>query len=270
MTLYLSQLLLNPRNRHVRQDLTDCHQLHRTILRGFGAAEAPAASAREHFGVLYRVEPLARGQAVRVLVQSRVAPDWSPIANHLHGYFAETRDDRPNPATKEIGHIVAGIDAGHELAFRLRANPTRRIHSHSATERSDSARWAGKRVELRTEPEWLAWLERKGSDGGFALERVRARAVPSDFLHLLGAADRPPTAEAPFDVLATPHAKVTGHKRGQGAHHALTLASVLFEGRLRVTNAERFRETLLRGIGSGKAYGFGLLSIAPPTTERGT
>jgi CRISPR system Cascade subunit CasE len=43
----------------------------------------------------------------------------------------------------------------------------------------------------------------------------------------------------------------------------LTFVSVLFEGRLRVTDPGKFRATLERGVGSAKAYGFGLLSIAP-------
>lgn len=44
----------------------------------------------------------------------------------------------------------------------------------------------------------------------------------------------------------------------------LTFGSVLFEGVLEITDAERFQKTLQAGIGSGKAYGFGLLSIARP------
>ena len=43
----------------------------------------------------------------------------------------------------------------------------------------------------------------------------------------------------------------------------LTFGAVLFEGELEITNAEDFRNALTHGIGSGKAYGFGLLSIAP-------
>jgi CRISPR system Cascade subunit CasE len=37
---------------------------------------------------------------------------------------------------------------------------------------------------------------------------------------------------------------------------------VLFSGRLEVTDAALFRDALAKGIGSGKAFGFGLLSIA--------
>ena len=35
------------------------------------------------------------------------------------------------------------------------------------------------------------------------------------------------------------------------------------EGVLRVTDLEKFRNALLHGIGSAKAFGFGLLVIAP-------
>jgi CRISPR system Cascade subunit CasE len=42
----------------------------------------------------------------------------------------------------------------------------------------------------------------------------------------------------------------------------MSFGSVLFEGELIVTDVKAFREALMQGIGSGKAYGFGLLSIA--------
>jgi CRISPR system Cascade subunit CasE len=32
---------------------------------------------------------------------------------------------------------------------------------------------------------------------------------------------------------------------------------------LRITDEALFRQTLERGLGSGKAYGFGLMSVAP-------
>ncbi len=42
----------------------------------------------------------------------------------------------------------------------------------------------------------------------------------------------------------------------------MTFGAVTFEGILEVTDAEKFRESLRQGIGTGKAYGFGLLSVA--------
>lgn len=43
----------------------------------------------------------------------------------------------------------------------------------------------------------------------------------------------------------------------------VNLVSATFEGILTVTDEERFRETLVMGIGRKKAYGFGLLTIIP-------
>jgi CRISPR system Cascade subunit CasE len=41
------------------------------------------------------------------------------------------------------------------------------------------------------------------------------------------------------------------------------LRSVLYDGMLEVTDETLFHETLAHGVGPDKAYGFGLLSIAP-------
>jgi CRISPR system Cascade subunit CasE len=41
------------------------------------------------------------------------------------------------------------------------------------------------------------------------------------------------------------------------------MLSVQFDGVLRVTDAQKLTETIARGVGSGKGFGFGLLSLAP-------
>jgi CRISPR system Cascade subunit CasE len=46
--------------------------------------------------------------------------------------------------------------------------------------------------------------------------------------------------------------------------HRMTFQSVRFEGLLTVIDPERFCQTLAAGIGSAKAFGFGLLSVARP------
>lgn len=49
--------------------------------------------------------------------------------------------------------------------------------------------------------------------------------------------------------------------------HALKFRSALLEGTLRVTDPEAFLNTIKTGIGSAKAFGFGLLSVAPMSQE---
>lgn len=240
---YLSKLVLDPRSRAVRHDLGNCHELHRTILKAFPAAP-DGASAREHFSVLYRVENQDRSGGIRVLVQSRVEPNWSHLASDY--LLTDTR----NPDCKRLDEQYARLFAGMPLFFRLRANPTKRIHQRNEHE-INIQRWHGKRVELRGEEQQLAWLGRKGERGGFRLLHVRTDARVADVR----------TAPAPNVTGSRPqHASAAGDPRER---QRLTFGSVLFEGKLEVVNAERFRETLGAGIGSGKAYGFGLISVIP-------
>jgi CRISPR system Cascade subunit CasE len=263
--MYLSRLILNPRDRRVRGDLSNCHQLHQRLLAAFPNLDDDVENAREVFGILHRVETDPDSGVPRVLVQSRKAPDWSALpADYLLANDPFTDDE--NPSCKDIGGAWDQISDGRELIFRLRANPTKRIDKRRADP------MAGKRVELQTEAEWLGWLQRHAERSGFEVLTVNASAssgIPdwSDRQTRarerygmdveVGEEQRGPIA----DTRANPGLKLNGRK--ENANGSLTFGSVLFEGRLRVTDAEVFRLTLERGIGSGKAYGFGLLSVAP-------
>lgn len=238
--LYLSQLVLNGVCRDVRRDLADCAALHARVLSAF-PDDPTITSARDHFGVLYRVEPTSHGACI--LVQSRHRPDWSRLPA---GYLRV-----PATEPKPVDLLYARVVPGQELVFRLRANPTRRISSRN-TEQGEQ--WRGKRVELRRAEDQIAWLRRKGRESGFALVVARIRPV-----------ERPDGAEVPDLLTRDSAAKMTSRR----ADRRLTFASVVFEGRLRVTDVSAFRHALESGIGSGKAFGFGLLSIAPIAAEHG-
>jgi CRISPR system Cascade subunit CasE len=236
--IYLSRLYLNPRSRAVQRDAADCHQLHRTVLCAFPAAPK-GLPVREAFGVLYRLETGLTRRGIQLLVQSKVEPSWSHLPA---GYLTPGA----GVTCKAVDQVYDALQADRVLLFRLNANPTRKIHPSDDT---------AKRVELRTEEQQLSWLRRKGDEGGFALLSVKATGGPAGG----GAAGVP-------NVRTIPREKVTGRRddgRGLGTRQ-LTFGSVAFEGLLRVTDPGRFRETLARGVGSGKAYGFGLLSIASP------
>lgn len=237
---YLSRLILNAQAAPVLRDLRDCQHLHRTVLAAFGSAPI-GGSAREHFGVLFRWEHIeSHPQLVRLLVQSAVEPDWSHLPMD---YLGPDIDGRGNPAVREVGALYdTQIHTGSRLRFRLRANPTRRVSPRSA----QHPVWHTKRVELRKEEDQLDWLARKGVQHGF---RLIAEHIVDD--------------QPIFSVRITKQPKVFGHQQpGNGPNEALRFGAVLFEGRLEVTDAELFRAALRQGIGSGKSYGFGLLSIA--------
>jgi CRISPR system Cascade subunit CasE len=92
----------------------------------------------------------------------------------------------------------------------------------------------GRRHGLFREEDQRAWFDRKALDGGFALLSVRVRGGLTQI-------------------------------SSKGRQHAIDPQrhlAVEFEGILQVADASRFAESLRHGIGSAKAYGFGLLSIA--------
>lgn len=245
--IYLSRLVLNPRSHDVQRDLADCQAMHRTVMSAFPPAPADGEGGREHFGVLYRLDVPPHGQGLpTLLVQSRTCPDWSGLPR---SYLLPLGDESDNPACKRVEDRYARLDVGTVLRFRLRANPTRKVDTRSGP---DGSRRNGRRVELRQDAERIAWLQRKAEQGGFRLLTVSSHHdVPA--------------------VQASAAGKIVGTRRDRTlttskavAH--LTFGSVLFDGLLVVTDRERFQATLARGIGPGKAYGFGLLSIAPASS----
>jgi len=217
--MYLSRLILNPRNRRVQKEIAAPYQMHRSLMRAF-----PDDLAEGDERVLFRLEEHPRTGALTLLVQSLTLPDWSWLAEPgARGYLLPV--DEPNPAVKPFDLKLA---PGQVLAFRLRANPTvkRRFNEQDH-----------KRVALYQEEKQIEWLKRKGERGGFRV--LSARTSSQD--------------------------TVNGyiHRRGE-ARHKLNLLAVQFDGLLQVTDPDRLRETVQRGIGSGKGLGFGLLSLAKP------
>jgi CRISPR system Cascade subunit CasE len=230
--MYLSRLLVNPRDQRAGRDLGDCQALHGRLLTAFPHIAGQHEAARASFGLLYRVDESARGH-VQVLAQSSEAPEWSVLPD---GYLQAT-GDVANPACKPVDEFYDSLAPDTRLRFRLRANPTKKIDTKTGVE---GTRRNGKRVELQGEDQWLKWLERKGEQHGFTLKGD----------------------DSQINILAIDQGKMLGKHVSADAKAKITLAAVLFNGILRVTDAELFRLALKVGVGSGKAYGFGLLSVA--------
>ena len=89
----------------------------------------------------------------------------------------------------------------------------------------------GKRNPIKEEDAQLEWLVRKGTAHGFRPGMVQVTRV--EVVQFCTAADR-----------------------------AVTMQAVQYDGVLTVTEAQEFSSALEGGIGSGKGFGFGLLSIA--------
>jgi CRISPR system Cascade subunit CasE len=152
--MYLSRLILNPRNRRVQKEIAQPYQMHRSLMRAF-----PDDLKEGNERVLFRLETARTGD-LTLLVQSLTLPDWSWLAEpEARGYLLPV--DKPNPAVKSFDINLA---IGQVLAFRLRANPTVKRRFDEETH---------KRVGLYREEEQIEWLKRKGEQGGFRVLSVR-------------------------------------------------------------------------------------------------
>ncbi len=241
--VFLSRLVLNPDSPQVRRELAEPYEMHRTLMRAFPTVTGDTVQARQKFGVLFRTEDDDTAGRVEVIVQALVRPDWSRL---VAGDYLQADADPPNPDCKDITNRLQAIGDGHVLRFRVRANPTKRIAKDTRT----GGALDGKRVGLLREGEQLDWLKRKGQTGGFELVTREGD----------GRDDR--VVEAP-SVRVSFEGRLSGRKSEGEIRRQMTHVAVRFDGLLRVTDASAFRETLIRGIGPAKAFGFGLLSVAP-------
>jgi CRISPR system Cascade subunit CasE len=223
----LSRLVLNPLNRETARAVGDVQRLHQLLMTGFDDHTGP--DARAHHGVLHRLEIDPRSGALVLYVQSASAPDWT----RLPAAMLAALEDRQNPDVRDLTELDR-IATGKVARFRLRANPTRKIGTKSV----DGRRRHGHRVPHRNDERCIEWLVRKGHDHGFELVRN-----VEDRLNV--ALIREPL------------------RRGRRGGATITFEGVRFDGLLRIVDADAFRAGVINGIGPGKAFGFGLLSIAP-------
>ncbi|MDP8243564.1 MAG: type I-E CRISPR-associated protein Cas6/Cse3/CasE [Candidatus Hinthialibacter antarcticus] len=230
--MYLSRLMLNPENRQVQKDLSDCHNLHRTLLRAFEFDEK-SDFPRNSVGLLHRTDIDPRARMPVVLAQSNIKPDWSNIEGRFKRYFVSYEEARD---IKSVESAYQGLKQEQVLSFRLRANPTRKVNTKS---NPDGTKSNGRREPIRGDREQIDWLKRKGDQAGFTLLSV---ALNQDVLDMRSLTE-------------------TAMQVGEKNTHRMTFHSVLYEGRLRITNVDLFQDALRKGIGPAKAYGFGLLSI---------
>ena len=190
-----------------------------------------------HEGFLYRVDPFPLATAL-----PGQEPDRPSSMGHGRAVILVQSAIEPDwdYAFHNACHLLAARPETRVLdmtfspdevcCFRLRANPTAKMRVRA--DRSPARN--GVRVGLYTEDEQLAWLQRKAQAGGFSV--VSCHIVPEG--------------------------KVLSRKGGEAPEDRMQHLAVRFDGVLRVTDPDCLLNTLRNGIGSAKAFGFGLLSLA--------
>jgi CRISPR system Cascade subunit CasE len=226
--VFLSKLIPNVTSREFRRDHADTAQMHRTMMRAFPEYQGDEP-ARQAYGVLWRLDPDTRGFVL--YVQSGLRPDWGRLVDGYLAQPAQVRDAQP---------VLDSITPGRKLAFRLVANPT----YAKAVEGPQGIR--GKRVAHTTPDKQVEWLVRHGERHGFV--------IPT------GANGRP-------DVAPIPCLTMTGQS-SRDKKSQIMVVPVRFDGHLIVTDVDAFTAAVRDGVGRGKAYGCGLITLAPPRSAR--
>jgi CRISPR system Cascade subunit CasE len=172
---------------------------------------------------LWRIDWL--GDTCYLLILSVGQGDFTHIVDQF-GYS----DPEWQWETKNYDPFLTRLKVGQVWQFRLCANPTR----NSSTDKDEKS-GRGKVFAHVTQDQQKQWLLKRAENCGFLLD------------------------ENAFNVVHTQWLKFS---KGQKDSNKVTLHMVTFEGILTVSDVERFRQSLLSGIGREKAYGCGLLTIA--------
>lgn len=265
--MYLSSLRINVANPIARRWLGDLYRVHQRLWMAFPSKERlvhdpfflgtwdPACGSvpkprRSHSGFLFRVDPQ---DGPRILVQSVEPPDWAYAFQNAPYLIQSHRTRTYEPAVRAgdayrfrlLTNIVArrSVDGGRTrkkpdgaiVPYRKRKEHWVPLEPEPADLPADPPERT-RRLSERFEP-WREWLRGAGAKGGFD---------PRD------------DEESPL-LVEPVHAVVRHPSTGRRTRYN----AGCFDGILTCTDATALGDALRNGIGPAKAFGFGLLSIAP-------
>lgn len=170
---------------------------------------------------LWRIDKL--GEKLYLLLLSEDKPDLVHVIDQFGtGKPAESKD---------YEQFLQRIQPGSRWQFRLTVNPTRSKMWLDEDEMAPRKR--GKVQACSIISDQKMWLQERAEPHGFSLE------------------------EGSFDVTNSHWIRF---KKGKESR-TVSLLSVTYEGVLQITDAEKFCQLLTGGIGRGKAYGLGLMTV---------
>ncbi|MFJ5547997.1 type I-E CRISPR-associated protein Cas6/Cse3/CasE [Streptomyces sp. NPDC093225] len=231
--MHLTRFRINTARLGARNLLASPQRLHAAVMSSFAAA-LPSDSDRPR--TLWRLDRNAKAEVLLYIVSAE-RPDLTHLVEQA-GW--------PTTAawhTYDYGAFLAGLSAGDTWAFRLTANPVHHIRRKEGE--------PTKRTAHVTPRHQMGWLLARQEAAGFrilATPPERRRLPEGDEYQL-----------AVRDEHRHHFAKAGSHGRPD---HRVPLVAVTFDGRLEVTDPDSLRQTLTLGLGKGKAYGCGLMTLA--------
>jgi CRISPR system Cascade subunit CasE len=216
--------------------------LHAAVLGGLG--HQPVEER-----VLWRLEA-ETSHRMTVLVLTTSTPSWE----HLIEQAGWTSSDEPQALVRSYQPLLDRVERGREFAFRLRANPvssSRKPDKPTAAQEKHLAqtRPRGVRVPHRTAAHQLNWLSEHVNRWGFELAVTHAGDP---------------------DVLVAARDRLVFTKTDGVNKQRVVLSTATFAGRIRVCDPAVARGSLLSGVGPARAYGCGLITLAPLSADSRT
>jgi CRISPR system Cascade subunit CasE len=226
MTTFFSRVRLNPTRRDSRRLISSPQALHAAVMGSHSGAVATSTGR-----VLWRLDrPSSHELELYVVSPSR--PDFTGLIEQAGWPTTETWD------TTDYEPFLARLRAGQQWRFRLAANPVRALAREGAR---------GQVSPHVSVDHQVAWLRSRASGWGFSLVERSAGDSPVSVTNRHTAA----------------FSRLIESADGSRARGRVAITSCDFGGFLHVEDPEALRRALTAGMGKAKAYGCGLMTLAP-------
>lgn len=229
--------------------------LHAAVMSSFPALLPSDTPPPDGPRVLWRLDHTARAE-VMLYVVSPDRPDMTHLVEQA-GWPAAASHSAPGWECRPYGPFLDRLAAGDQWAFRLTANPI-----HHIRRKADEPT---KRTAHITPVHQMGWLLQRQEPCGFrVLEKPADRRLLPSGTTLTGEPHHGDRYELTVsDKRALSFDKTRSRPMTKTRKAPVNLVTATFDGRLEVTDPQKLRRTLQQGIGTAKAYGCGLLTLAP-------
>lgn len=229
--MFFSRIQLNPALRKTKAALASPHLIHGMITK----TVPPDQQATDEARLLWRVD---RGHHETVLYAvTPVQPRFDHVVEQLGWQSAPAQ-------TTDYGRLLDSLQRGQQYAFRAALNPVKKKD--------------GKRLPHVTVTQQMRWFLDRADGWGFS--------IPSNADYEPGHAESTDTSrdESQLDGLCVVRREDSRFSKpdAAGGRHRVAHRIAVFDGVLEVTNPDLLRRSLAFGIGSGKAHGCGLMTLA--------
>ncbi|GAA1042265.1 type I-E CRISPR-associated protein Cas6/Cse3/CasE [Streptomyces murinus] len=255
--MFLTRFRVNTARPAARRLLSSPQTMHAAVMSSFPKllpTDTPASGGPR---VLWRLDHTTRAEIVLHIV-SPDRPDLTHLVEQA-GWPAAAAADPADPGwqSRPYAPLLDRLSTGAHWAFRLTANPV-----HHARRKDDEPT---KRTAHITPGHQMGWLLKRQETCGFrVLEKPDTkRLLPDGTTHTKQPhhGDRYElTVHNPRPLAFNKHHTTPPQT---GRRPPVTLLTVTFDGRLEVTDPQALRRAMTQGIGKAKAYGCGLLTLAP-------